>query len=167
MKRTPYTSLSWKEEMADTPDWAMRKTGLDLDIVEQIQHQLDLKGWTQIDLARAMGKQPSEVTKWLAAGHNFTIKTLAKLSAIFEVDLVATPLRHASMNGLNLPIGSSRSKAYTKYVNGVTTVTTEPTQELKPQTSFGFLLNGEDLLTDFIDNVVETPTGAPSYAMAA
>ena len=47
-----------------------------LDIVERIQGILDSRGMSQKDLAALLGKQPSEVSRWLTGLHNFEMKTL-------------------------------------------------------------------------------------------
>ena len=46
------------------------------------------KGLTKKEFADSIGKRPSEVTKWLSGQHNFTIRTLAMLSAYFDEALV-------------------------------------------------------------------------------
>ena len=40
------------------------------------------------EFADAIGKRPSEVTKWLSGQHNFTLRTLAMLSTFFGESLV-------------------------------------------------------------------------------
>ena len=47
-----------------------------------IQQEMDL------EFAQALGKRPSEVTKWLSGQHNFTIRTLSLLSDFFGESLV-------------------------------------------------------------------------------
>ena len=61
-----------------------------LDIVERIQAILEGKRMTQKDLASALGKSPSEISKWMSGLHNFELKTLVKIEealgeAIFTV----------------------------------------------------------------------------------
>lgn len=46
------------------------------------------KGMTKKEFADFIGKSPSEVTKWLSGQHNFTIRTLAMLSAYFDETLI-------------------------------------------------------------------------------
>ena len=41
-----------------------------------------------MEFADSIGKRPSEVTKWLSGQHNFTIRTLAMLSAYFDEALI-------------------------------------------------------------------------------
>lgn len=46
------------------------------------------KSWTQKQLAQKMGKQPSEISKWLSGTHNFTLDTLSDLARILDVKLL-------------------------------------------------------------------------------
>lgn len=52
------------------------------DIVDRVHQILTSQGKEQKDLARALGKKESEISKWMTGTHNFTIKTLAKISAV-------------------------------------------------------------------------------------
>ena len=62
------------------------------DILDRVQAILDRKGMKRRDLAHALGKSESEISKWLAGEHNFTLKSLAKLEAVLgeEILVVAT-----------------------------------------------------------------------------
>ena len=62
------------------------------DIADRIQQLLDEKNWTQKDLALAMGKQESEISKWLTTIHNFTLRSIAKMEAVLGADIVKIPL---------------------------------------------------------------------------
>lgn len=46
------------------------------------------KGLTKKQLADAIGKRPSEITRWLSGEHNFTISTLAMLSTFFGQPII-------------------------------------------------------------------------------
>lgn len=46
------------------------------------------KGLSKAEFARAIGRRPCEITKWLSGQHNFTVKTLALISTFFGVPLV-------------------------------------------------------------------------------
>lgn len=48
-------------------------------IADRLQGILDELGWKKKDLAEKLGKNPSEVTKWLGGSHNFTMDTLAEI----------------------------------------------------------------------------------------
>jgi len=52
------------------------------DIVDRIHQILVSQGKEQKDLARALRKKESEISKWMTGTHNFTIKTLAKISTV-------------------------------------------------------------------------------------
>lgn len=58
----------------------------------QISNRLDSlmreKGLSKKQLADAVGKRPSEITRWLSGEHNFTISTLARLSTFFGQPIV-------------------------------------------------------------------------------
>ena len=46
------------------------------------------RGLSKLEFANALGKRPSEVTKWLSGQHNFTIRTISMLSAFFGESLI-------------------------------------------------------------------------------
>jgi transcriptional regulator with XRE-family HTH domain len=65
------------------------------DIADRIQLLLDERGWTQKDLAVALHKNESEVSKWLTGIHNFTVKSLAKMEAVLGADIINVPTAEA------------------------------------------------------------------------
>lgn len=58
----------------------------------QISNRLDAlmteRGLSKKQFAEAIGKRPSEITRWLSGEHNFTISTLAMLSSFFGQPIV-------------------------------------------------------------------------------
>ncbi len=48
-------------------------------IVDRIHEILDNKGLKQRDLAARLGKNESEISKWMRGTHNFTIDTLISI----------------------------------------------------------------------------------------
>ncbi len=58
------------------------------DLSSRIQFLLDNKSMEQKDLAKALGKSESEVSKWLSGSHNFTLKTIAKIEEVLEDKLL-------------------------------------------------------------------------------
>ena len=71
-----------------TPFHVQYFVDMSFDIADRIQELLDAKGMQQKDLAKALGKQESEVSKWLSGTHNFTLKTLAKITEVLGADVV-------------------------------------------------------------------------------
>lgn len=59
-------------------------------LVAQMLHDyLGLRGMSRQVLAGKMGKQPSEVSKWLSGDHNFTIDTLSDIGYYLDMDFFA------------------------------------------------------------------------------
>ena len=46
----------------------------------RIDDLIKAKGYTNSSFASKMGKQPSEITKWLSGSHNFTMNTLDEIA---------------------------------------------------------------------------------------
>ena len=66
------------------------KTEIDLSfaIVDKIDAVLQEKGMTQRELAEALGKNEAEVSRWMRGTHNFTIRTLAKISNVLGTQII-------------------------------------------------------------------------------
>ena len=60
------------------------------DIVDRIHQILVDQGKEQKDLAAALGKTESEISKWMTGTHNFTIKTLSKIAAVLGEPVILT-----------------------------------------------------------------------------
>lgn len=56
-------------------------------LIQEIEEALDELGWSRKDLADAMGKKPSQVTRLLKRGTNPTLKTLAEVEAALDREL--------------------------------------------------------------------------------
>lgn len=52
-----------------------------------IDDAIKAKGWRKKDLAEAMGKSPSEITKWLSGTHNFETDTLFDIERVLGISL--------------------------------------------------------------------------------
>lgn len=59
-----------------------------LAITDKVLTALEAKGWSKGQLAEAMGKSPSEVSKWLSGMHNLTLKSIIKMEAAMGIDLI-------------------------------------------------------------------------------
>ena len=60
------------------------------DIVDRIHEILLSRGMEQKDLAKALGKTESEISKWMTGTHNFTIKTITKIESILGESIIET-----------------------------------------------------------------------------
>lgn len=67
------------------------------DLLVLINQLLREKQITKKELAEKMDKSPSEVSKWLSGEHNFTLRSLAKLSSELGVKLLEVPKRKENL----------------------------------------------------------------------
>lgn len=62
-----------------------------LDVADRIQEVLEQKGMSQKDLAIAMHKSESEISKWLSGTHNLELKTIVRIEEALGEDILAVP----------------------------------------------------------------------------
>jgi len=99
------------------------------EIVEQISGFLNERGLTQKDLAKMLGKEESEISRWLSGTHNFTLKTIAKLEIALKSPLVCCkkqPIReynifisNPSVQFVMKGIEGNSQKTPSSYMSGV------------------------------------------------
>ena len=65
------------------------------DLVVRINQLLRENKISKKELAEKMDKKPSEISKWLSGEHNFTLRSLAKLSAELGEPLLEVPRKKA------------------------------------------------------------------------
>ena len=75
--------------LGDIPEELTMQTKLSFDISDRIDQLMRQNGLSKKQFAVAMGRRPSEVTKWLSGQHNFTIATIAKLSTFFGEPIIS------------------------------------------------------------------------------
>ncbi len=86
MKRT---AKSLAEILGQIPEPIMKETELSFEISDRIYHLMTERGLSKKQFAEALGRRPSEITKWLSGQHNFTIATLGMLSAFFGQPIIS------------------------------------------------------------------------------
>lgn len=64
-----------------------------LQVGDEIVRLLEEKGMTQRQLAKALGKKESQVSKWLTGFHNFTLKTITEIEDVLGEDILLTYLQ--------------------------------------------------------------------------
>lgn len=57
-------------------------------ISDRIYDLMTERGLSKKQFADALGRRPSEITKWLSGQHNFTISTLTMLSTFFGKSII-------------------------------------------------------------------------------
>lgn len=64
-----------------------------LEISEQISRLLEKKGWSQKEFAKKLGKNESELSKWISGLHNLTLKSICLMEIVLEEDIITTPFK--------------------------------------------------------------------------
>ena len=82
------TNRIMDEIRRDTPAEVNKQVDLCYAIANRVYELMEEKGMKQRDLARAMGKTETEVSRWLSGTHNLTIATIAKMAAVLGDDIV-------------------------------------------------------------------------------
>lgn len=79
---------SFDEMLAKMPKDIQSEVDMEFAISNRINELMLKRGLSKLEFAQALGRRPSEVTKWLSGQHNFTIRTLSMISAFFGESLV-------------------------------------------------------------------------------
>ncbi len=74
------TTGMFRESLAQIPNDVRIEVDLSFAIADKIDAILRTKGMTQKEFARKMGKTEAEVSRWVGGTHNFTLRTIAKIS---------------------------------------------------------------------------------------
>lgn len=74
----------------EIPADVQRFADINVDIAMQVGEHLKEKGWTQKDLADALGKSEAEISKWLSGIHNLTLKSIAKMEVALGKEIILT-----------------------------------------------------------------------------
>ena len=74
--------------LSDVTNDVKAEVDLSFAIVDRIDLLLKEKGMTQRELAEALGKKEAEVSRWMRGTHNFTIRTLAKISHVLGTQII-------------------------------------------------------------------------------
>lgn len=80
---TPFRQMA-----ATIPSDIEQELALESAISDRIYELMTKRGLSKVEFAQALGKRPSEVTKWLSGQHNFTIRTISLLSVFFGEALI-------------------------------------------------------------------------------
>lgn len=89
MKHAAETERMFLRITDETPDEIKMKVDWSLDISTAIDKALHKKRMTQRELATRLGTSPASVHSWLGGTHNFTLSTLARISAVLGVSLIS------------------------------------------------------------------------------
>lgn len=85
------TSEMFKQEIAKVPIELKLELDLSFAIADKIDAIIKEKGMTQKEFAKKMNKTEAEVSRWLSGTHNFTLKTIARITNILGESIVIIP----------------------------------------------------------------------------
>lgn len=88
MKQDSEGQKLFRQIVDETPEELKTQLRFSDSIAEKLSKLLEEREMTQRDLARKVGKTEAEVSRWLGGTHNFTLRTLAKISTILGVDMI-------------------------------------------------------------------------------
>ncbi|MBR1627607.1 MAG: helix-turn-helix transcriptional regulator [Bacteroidales bacterium] len=75
---------TYKKIVDSVPDSINQEVEWEIAVSNKIAVLMQSKGLSKKEFAEQMGKNPSEITKWLSGQHNFTLRTIAEISAFFK-----------------------------------------------------------------------------------
>ena len=88
-KAENYRSKVLDDLLSEITPEEQRITDRRMKLAARIADVMEEKGMRKKDLAKAMGVQPSLVTKWLSGTHNFTAETLWKIGDVLGIELIS------------------------------------------------------------------------------
>ena len=80
--------ISLRELLNDITPEERAEARLSFQISNRLDFLMQEKGLSKKQLADAIGKRPSEITRWLSGEHNFTVSTLSMLSSFFGQPII-------------------------------------------------------------------------------
>lgn len=78
----------FREELARIPAEMKKQVDMSWAIADKIDSLLKARGLSQKEFAHLMGKTEPEVSRWVGGTHNFTLRTLAKISTVLGEDVI-------------------------------------------------------------------------------
>jgi transcriptional regulator with XRE-family HTH domain len=83
-----YTSKIIDEILSEISPEEFLLTEKKMLLAARIDDAIKARGWQKQDLAKALHKRPSEISKWLSGTHNFTTETLWEIEKILGTDFI-------------------------------------------------------------------------------
>lgn len=81
--------ISLEEMFNEIPKEKREESRLSFAISNRLDYLMKEKGYNKMEFAKALGKRPNEITRWLSGEHNFTIGTIAMLSTFFGKPIIS------------------------------------------------------------------------------
>lgn len=88
-KARKYHSSKLQELLDEITPLEMEQTKIKMQLAVRIEDLMKSKGWNKSQFAEKVGKNPSEITKWLSGTQNFTTDVLTEIAFALGVELTA------------------------------------------------------------------------------
>jgi len=88
-KARMYNSSKLQELLDEVTPLEMEQTKVKMQLAARIEDFMRAKGWSKSKFAEKVGKNPSEITKWLSGTQNFTIDVLTEIASSLDVELTS------------------------------------------------------------------------------
>lgn len=86
-KARKYKSPLIDELLEETTPIEMEQSKSKMQIAAKIEDLMTERGWSKSQFSGMVGKNPSEITKWLSGTQNFTIDILIEIALAFKVNI--------------------------------------------------------------------------------
>lgn len=78
----------FQDELNEIPDDVKKEVDWSFAIADRIETVLNERKITHKEWASQIGETEAEVSRWVSGTHNFTLRTLAKISVALGEDLI-------------------------------------------------------------------------------
>ena len=82
------TSALFEKALSEVPNELRIQIDLSFAISDKVADILKEQGMSQKEFAKLVGKTEAEVSRWLCGTHNFTLKTISKISDALNCDII-------------------------------------------------------------------------------
>lgn len=89
-----YDTAFIKEMMDGISPLTKMEVTTKMQLAARIADLIVEKGWSKSEFAAKVGKQPSEISKWLSGTHNFTIDTLCEIAVTMDIEFAELLSEH-------------------------------------------------------------------------
>lgn len=77
--------------IATVPEQEFVESDIAFRIAQRIDFLMRKNHLSKSDLAKGLGKDPAQISRWMSGVHNFSVKTLAELEVFFKEQILVSP----------------------------------------------------------------------------
>lgn len=89
MKHSNETEKLFQQTLDETPKALRLQVEWSYEIADRLDDLLRNRKLSQKEFAKLVGTSEAAVSHWVGGGHNFTLSTLAKISAVLDVPIIS------------------------------------------------------------------------------